>query len=236
MIDHPESSHSSKRRPAEAETRHRVFLLSPANCGGERAQLIMNGRGNAALARMLRDPGGAPIGDVFSFMSGLYFRGKLAYARRFATPPRPTCPLTGRGTLVITPGAGLCPSETPVTVDILRAFAGIDIDAGNPRYRRPLLESAREVARRLTPGCEVVLLGSIASGKYVDVLLEVFGSRLTFPASFVGRGDMSRGGLMLRCVAAGEELEYVPVAGAARHGPRPPRLTPTRRLAPGPPS
>jgi hypothetical protein len=81
-----------------------------------------------------------------------------------------------------------------------------------------------------------VLLGSIASGKYADVLLEVFGTRLKFPVSFVGRGDMSRGGLMLRCVAAGQELEYVPVAGAVRHGPRPPRLTPSRRLAPGAPS
>ena len=70
-----------------------------------------------------------------------------------------------------------------------------------------------------------VLLGSIASGKYVDVLLEVFGSRLCFPAEFAGRGDMSRGGLMLRCVASGEELGYVPLVGAERHGKRPPKLT-----------
>ena len=215
---------------------HRVFLLSPANCSGERAQLVMTGRGNADLARRLREPGGAPIGDVFSFVSGLYFRGKLAYARAFAAPPKPRCRLTGSGALVITPGAGLCPVDTPVTVDILKAFARIDIHAGNVRYRRPLLESARDVARRLTPGCQVVLLGSIASDKYTDVLLDVFGERLVFPISFVGRGDMSRGGLMLRCVAAAQELEYVPVAGAVRHGPRPPRLTPWRGLAPGTPS
>ncbi|HEU4438341.1 MAG TPA: hypothetical protein VFT36_03785, partial [Methylomirabilota bacterium] len=63
-----------------------------------------------------------------------------------------------------------------------------------------------------------------ASDKYVGVLLEVFGERLTFPAAFVGRGDMSRGGLLLRCVRAGRELQYVPVAGAVRHGPRPARL------------
>jgi hypothetical protein len=212
---------------------HRIFLLSPANCSGERARLIMSGRGNRALAQRLREPHGAPMGDVFSFMSGLYFRGKLAYARAFAAPPAPRCPLTGRGALVITPGAGLCPAETPVTVAILEAFARIDIDPGNPRYRRPLLASAREVAGRITPDCDVVLLGSIASGKYADVLLEVFGARLKFPVSFVGRGDMSRGGLMLRCVATGQELDYVPVAGAVRHGPRPPRLTPSRRLAPG---
>jgi hypothetical protein len=196
----------------------------------------MSGRGNTALAQRLRESGGAPIGEVFSFVSGLYFRGKLAYARAFAAPPAPGCPLTGGGALVITSGAGLCPTETPVTIEILEAFARIDIAASNPRYRRPLLESAREVAHRITPDCEVVLLGSIASDKYVDVLLDVFGPRLTFPLSFVGRGDMSRGGLMLRCAAAGEELDYAPVAGAVRHGPRPPRLTPLRRVSPRTPS
>jgi len=41
---------------------------------------------------------------------------------------------------------------------------------------------------------------------------------------FVGRGDMSRGGLLLRSVRYEVELDYVPVAGAVRHGPRPPRL------------
>ena len=71
-----------------------------------------------------------------------------------------------------------------------------------------------------------MLLGSIASGKYVEVLLPIFGERLLFPPSFIGRGDMSRGGLMLRCAASGEELDYIPVAGAIRQGKRPPRLDP----------
>ena len=74
-----------------------------------------------------------------------------------------------------------------------------------------------------------MLLGSIASPKYVDVLLDIFGERLLFPEAFVGRGDMSRGGLLLRCVASGEELTYVPVAGAVRKGARPPRLDPATR-------
>jgi hypothetical protein len=100
----------------------------------------------------------------------------------------------------------------------------VDIDAANTRYRRPLEQSARAVAALLAPDDAVTLLGSIASDKYVDVLLGVFGERLTFPADFVGRGDMSRGGLLLRCVRAGRELDYVPVAGAIRHGVRPPRL------------
>src|SRR5258705_137811 len=74
------------------------------------------------------------------------------------------------------------------------------------------------------PPEHVVLLGSIATGKYVDCLLEVFGPRLVFPAAFVGRGDMSRGGLLLRAARSGKELAYTPIAGATLHGPRPPKL------------
>ena len=190
----------------------RVFLLSPANCGGERAQLLFSTRAAFPLARQLRTEGGAPLGDVMSFVSGLYFRGKLAYAEAFGIP------------LVITADAGLRPAETPVTLTMLRASARVDIDAANLRYRRPLEQSARAVASLLEPDDTVTLLGSIASDKYVGVLLGIFGERLTFPIDFVGRGDMSRGGLLLRCARAGRELEYVPVAGAIRHGVRPPRL------------
>ena len=190
----------------------RVFLLSPANCGGERAQLLFSARAAFPLARRLRHGGDVPLGEVMTFVSGLYFRGKLAYAETFGIP------------LVITPDAGLRPADAPVTLARLRASARVDIDAANPRYRRPLEQSARAVASLLKPEDTVTLLGSIASGKYVDVLLGVFGDRLTFPADFVGRGDMSRGGLLLRCVRVGRELDYVPVAGAVRHGVRPPRL------------
>ncbi len=73
------------------------------------------------------------------------------------------------------------------------------------------------------PHC--VLLGSVASAKYTAPLLEVFGERLLFPVDFVGRGDMSRGGLMLRHARSGIELPYVPVRGAQLHGTRPPRLS-----------
>jgi hypothetical protein len=66
----------------------------------------------------------------------------------------------------------------------------------------------------------------VATGKYVDVLLEVMGERLLFPVDFVGRGDMSRGGLLLRAAEQGRELHYEPVAGAVRRGRRPPRLAP----------
>jgi hypothetical protein len=75
----------------------------------------------------------------------------------------------------------------------------------------------------------VVLLGSIATGKYVDTLIESLGPRLLFPSDFVGRGDMSRGGLLLRSAREGRELDYIPVAGALRRGKRPPKLDrPTR--------
>jgi hypothetical protein len=215
--------------------RSRVFLLSPANCGGIRAGMIASPAARFDLAVRMRAPGGAPLGDVFSFVSGLYFRGKLAYARRFAMPPDPDEPLVAGGVLVITPNAGLRAAETPVTLEAFRTFAGVSIDLANPAYRRPFEQAAHSLRDLLGEACDVVLLGSIASGKYVDVLLPIFGSSLVFPPAFVGRGDMSRGGLMLRCVQAGLELEYAPVAGAVRHGQRPPRLTPIKAGRPARP-
>ena len=206
----------------------RVFLLSPANCGGVRARMVMSADAQFALARQLRDPGGVSLGEVFSFVSGLYFRGKLTYARRFAQPPDPGDPVAAGGVLVITPNAGLRAADTPVTLDSFRAFAGVDIDSGNAAYCAPLDRGARALHAAIGPDCDVVLLGSIASGKYVDLLLPVFGHRLMFPPEFVGRGDMSRGGLMLRRAADGLELEYVPLAGAVRHGQRPPKLQPLK--------
>jgi len=191
--------------------------------------MVRSERASFALARQLRSADGAMLGDVFSFVSGLYFRGKLAYARRFARPPDPADPVTAGGVLVITPSAGLRAADTRVTVDSLTAFAGVDVDAANRAYRAPLEREARAVLAAVGPECEVVLLGSVASGKYVDLLLPIFGERLMFPIHFVGRGDMSRGGLMLRCVTAGLELEYVPIAGAMRHGQRPPKLEPIKK-------
>jgi hypothetical protein len=202
----------------------RIFLLSPANCSGKRAELLLLPAEAFELARRLRSRRGAPLGEVFSFVSGLYFRGKLAYARRFARPPDPADPVAAGGVLVMTPDAGLRAAETRVTIESFRAFAAAGIDVGNPAYRRPLERGARALRAAIGDECEVVLLGSIAAGKYVDLLLPIFGTQLVFPPHFVGRGDMSRGGLMLRCVTAGLELEYAPIAGAVRHGPRPPRL------------
>ncbi len=216
----------AKRRSTQRQGR--VFLLSPANCSGLRAKMVLSERAEFDLAVRLRS-GGVALGEAFAFVSGLYFKGKLAYALAFAQPPDPGSELDGSGALVITPTAGLRPAETAITADAMRGFAAVDIAANDPRYRRPLVASARALDEEIGPDCDVVLLGSIASAKYVDVLTEVFGARLRFPTAFVGRGDMSRGGLLLRCVSAGEELIYAPVAGAVRHGPRPPKLEPIRR-------
>jgi hypothetical protein len=208
----------------------RIFLISPANCSGPRAKMVMSDRAQFDLAVRLRQRRGVAIGEVFAFVSGLYFKGKLAYALEFARPPEPGLSLTGSGALVITPTAGLRAAETAVTIRALQVFAGVDIASNDPRYRTPLLASARTLDDEVGPECEVVLLGSIASAKYVDVLTDVFGDRLLFPIDFVGRGDMSRGGLLLRAVRSGEELPYVPVTGAVRHGPRPPRLPPIKGI------
>src|SRR5262245_1364074 len=195
---------------------NRIFLLSPARCGGKRASLVVNDRAEFDLARRLRDPAGVELGELFSFLSGLYFRGKLAYARAFCRPPHGIV-----GTLVITPNRGLLAAETLITLRELRRFARAPIDKDSPRYRRPLVRDAKRLAGALDSSCEVVLLGSIATAKYVDLLADCFGDRLRFPAEFVGRGDMSRGGLMLRCVAARHELQYIAANGANRTGPRP---------------
>jgi hypothetical protein len=206
----------------------RVFLLSPANCGGRRATGLLSPKASSGLAAALRSADGAPIGDLFTFISSLYFRGKLTYARRFAQPPDPSNPIVGSGVHVITPNAGLRSPETVITHTAVRAFAKAEVDAANAAYRRPLEASARALRDAIGAECDVVLLGSIASPKYVDVLAGIF-LRLLFPIAFVGRGDMSRGGLLLRHAQDDVELEYALVAATVRHGSRPPKLPPLPR-------
>jgi len=203
-----------------------VFLLSPAYCGGRRAKALLNPKSDFVSARRLKD-GTLSLGEAFSFMSGLYFRGKLAYAQAF-----------GRAidadlrTLVITPTRGLQRPDWTVTPDIIREFAGVDVDTDDPRYRRPLERDLTDLVGRLPLDARVVLLGSIATGKYVDVLRVALGDRLRYPSAFVGRGDMSRGGLLLRCAASRDELDYAAFDVAVRpRGPRPPKLPALRRVS-----
>lgn len=202
-------------------TASRIFLLSPAFCGGERAKLLFNPAAGFPLAVRLR-AGGVPIGELFAFLSGLYFRGKLAYARAFARAPK-----GAPGLLVITPTRGLVDPDTLLTLDDMREFAEVNIATMSERFVEPLVRDAQAlaVASRTAPA---ILLGSIATDKYVGTLAAAFGDRLRFPEEFVGRGDMSRGGLLLRSVRESAELTYIPVSGAIRRGTRPPKLIPVR--------
>jgi hypothetical protein len=204
---------------------NQIFLLSPARCDGKRARVLLNRDATFALAERLRSEEGASLGEVFSFLSGLYFRGKLAYARAFGrrAAGKPS-------TFIITTDRGLMMPEAEVHHDDLLKFACVDISARNRAYLDPLEKSVRELADSIGTKTRVILLGSIATGKYVDTLVDVFGKRLLFPSEFVGRGDMSRGGLLLRRVRDGVELDYESVIGAVRHGKRPPKLEPVRWL------
>jgi hypothetical protein len=197
-----------------------MFLLSPARCGGERACQLA--RSSSELGEQLRTRG-APIGDVFAWLSALYFRGKLSYGRRFGQPAGGV-----PGALVMAPGLGLRAPETLVSSDMLRAMGEIEVESR--AFADPVVRDAVLVRARC-PAMRVVLLGSIATGKYLDSLLDVFGDRLLFPETFVGRGDMSRGGLLLRAARTGDPLVYRPILGATLHGTRPPRLPRLSRRA-----
>lgn len=204
--------------PLPSDAVPRIFLLSPAKVGGVRARLLLNRHAPFALARQFHATG-LPLADIFSFASALYFRGKITYARRFADAAR------GDVVRVITANAGLVDPERILMPADLRAFGRVDIDAGDPRYHKPLRRDAAGLARHMRSTDTAVLLGSIATAKYRDVLLEVFAERLVFPKDFVGRGDMSRGGLLLRAARAGVELPYMGVAGAVLKGRRAPRVS-----------
>lgn len=173
-----------------------VFLLSPAHAGGRRAQHLLSERAVFPLALRLRG-GTATLGEVFSFVSGLYFRGKLAYATRFGAPG---------STLVITTNRGLLPADRRIGVDDLRNFGASEISLSDHEYRSALEASLQRVSAR-----RVVFLGSIATRKYLDVLHAGLGSRLLVPASFPGMGDMRRGSLLLHAARSGQELRYTGV-------------------------
>jgi len=177
--------------------------------------MVLNPRAEFPLARRLRSAAGVPLGEVFSFVSGLYFRGKHAYAQAFGRPPAELA----RG-LVISAGDGLCPLDEPVTLSRLEDWATVSVDAANPRFVEPLVEHAVALERAHGSNTRFVLLGSVATDKYVVPLCRVLGDHLLFPPDFVGRGDMSRGALLLKAVRESQELAYAAVEGAVRRGPK----------------
>jgi len=203
---------------------HRIFLLSPANASGIRAKMLFSHRSQFDLAVRVRDTG-APLGEIYTFISGLYFRGKLAYSRSFLNPPHAV-----PGIHIITPAAGLIVPSMRVKLDELQRISSAEVDSKNRVYRDPLERDAVCLKAMIEEGTQVVLLGSIATPKYVEPLLEIFGAQLVFPEEFVGRGDMSRGGLLLRSSEENRQLNYIEVAHAVRHGKRPGKLAPRKRL------
>ena len=197
-----------------------MFFLSPAYLGGERAALVFRPGADFPIARQLRSAEGVALGELFSFLSGLYFRGKVAYAQAFGKSPEGL-----PAALVMSPSEGLRFLHERITLERLAAWAEVSIDEHNPRFTEPLLAHASALEQALEERARFVLLGSVATDKYVRPLARVFGERLLFPEQFVGRGDMSRGSLMLRAARAGQELEYAPIAGTRRKGPRPAALS-----------
>lgn len=209
---------------------NRIFLLSPAHSGGQRAGWLTRPGASFELARRLQIHD-ATLGEVFAFCSGLYFRGKLAYAQHFCQPPPGV-----KGVYIITSSRGLVPEHQEIGLKEMEEFSRVAVDVTVPAFQEPLRRSVRELVSAVAgtkgkkkgpkalPPCEFVLLGSIATGKYVDALLPLLGDTLKFPEEFVGRGDLSRGGLMLKCVRENAELQYALLREAKRQGHRAKRI------------
>ena len=192
--------------------RPRVFLISPATAHGPRATMLRKPGSGSSLARRLRE-GGVPLGDVFSFLSGFYFRGKLEYARAFARAREASDRIR-----VITMTDGLVSPDATIAVEDLERYALCS--EGTAAAAATLERTASTFSQRIGPGAEVVLLGSVSTGKYTDLLAPIFGERLLFPRDVLHIGQLARGALFLRRAHDGEELEYVPVSEIARAGRR----------------
>jgi hypothetical protein len=198
--------HSKTINSQEPTLRRRVFLLSPANLSGRRAKVLLREAASFELAMRIRS-NGAPLGDVFSFISGLYFRGKLAYATAFAEPAT----TGGKSIFIITATHGLLSPDECVGHRYLGEMAQVPINCSDPRYRAPLERDLMRLASEIGAAADVVLLGSIATPKYLEPLSVAFGNQLMIPTDFIGRGDMSRGAMLLKAVRDNAQLQYAPV-------------------------
>jgi len=212
--------------PPLASAAPKSFFAFPANASGLRARMLCGGKGRSELARRLKETG-VPLGELFSFMSALYFRGKLAYAAAFANPPAAL-----PGILIITPACGLLRPETVTTLADLRGMTSASVKHTNPLFREPLERDARLVLRHLGADGRVILLGSVATPKYVEPLLAIFGERLEFPRDFAGLGNMSRGALLLRSSRNRDELQYAQLSGTVVGRPAPAKVPQRRKRSP----
>ena len=164
----PHADASARPQGGQArQARHpsRVFLLSPANCGGLRARMM--------LSPTAQFDAGAAAAE----------RRRRAARRGLQLRQRPVLPRQARVRAAVRAAAG---SRRPV-VGRRRARHHAergparrrhgasrsrrsghsrtgDIDLRNAAYRVPLEQSATALRDAIGPDCEVVLLGSIASG------------------------------------------------------------------------
>src|ERR1700687_5976686 len=171
MVLRNESLPNSSAQAEAAPLRARIFLLSPANTSGIKGQRLLSSTGESELAARLRGLG-APLGDVYRSISSLYFRGKLDYAERFQNPPR------GIAGIQIITGAGLMLPETVVTLSELRRISSTSIDAKNSQYRLPLDSALLRLREMVGNQTDIILLGSVATSKYITPITEVFRERL----------------------------------------------------------
>ena len=181
------------------ESRQAVFLISPANLHGVRGGRLLDEESSSDLARRLRSEEGAGIAEVFSHISTLYFRGKVTYSRHFAGE---------LGTRIIVPGFGLVAPDWRLDLERARRISECPVDPSRSDYREPLERDIRELAENESAPERVVFLGSLATRKYLDVLVPLLGSKLHYPTVFLGCGDMRRGSLLLKATEADAELDY----------------------------
>jgi hypothetical protein len=122
-----------------------VFLLSPASPASVRAEQLTSPRARFGAALRFRSEEGVPIEEAFSFMSSLYFRGKITYARHFALPPPE---LGDTGIFVIAPGFGLVPPSWCITGERMKKLRKTPVDLKNRSYCEPLRQHARQLFPR----------------------------------------------------------------------------------------
>ena len=129
----------------------RIFLLSPARLDGKRAHLLFHPVTMFPVARALHSKAGAPIGEIFTFLSGLYFRGKLAYAEAFARPPNGL----SSGVFVITSNRGLLAPSVRLTLDDLASLARTASTVLQSSFVTPSSAMPRRWRRRLARGASL---------------------------------------------------------------------------------
>ena len=83
--------------------------------------MLLRPQAPSDLASRLRER--KPIGEVYAFISGLYFPGKIAYADAFASPPEGAPPA-----LIIIPDVGLAPPDAVLDTEQLSSIGEVSVE------------------------------------------------------------------------------------------------------------